>query len=367
MFKKLAFLIVILISMGLILSACAAPTAAPATEQGSSQELQPTQEIAEPPATEQVSELPTEATQDQLLIAAVPAEAGIPYFTTMQCGAMAAAEKYNVDLSWSGPAEWDFNKQQPFIDGAIAMEPDGLIIVPTDPEALVTYVSDWMGKGLPVVTVDVTLSEPVELMGIESDQYSGGVVAADAMFAATNGEGSYLPVGTTPGSFGANERVRGFAERMKELKPDVNILETCYPHHDATQAAQCVSASIMGVPDLRGVFVATSAPASGASSAIIEAGKQGEILLTSFDADPQQIQDLEAGVYEAVTAQDPYQMGYLAVETLAKYRRGELKADDIQQHVTVPMAALTKDNVNNPELLKYHYVGDISLCPPPPE
>lgn len=362
MSKRLA---AILITMSLVLgllAACAAQTPEP-----SDIEVEPTVEeaMAEEPPAEDQEEMPSE--DEQLLITAVAAEVGIPYFTTMHCGAQAAADKYNVDLNWTGPAEWDFNKQQPFIDGALALDPDGMIIVPTDPDALITFVQEWMEDGLPVVSVDVTLSEPVELLGIESNQYSGGVVAAEAMFAATNGEGTYLPVGTTPGSYGANQRVAGFVDRIQELAPGVDIMDTCYPHHDATLAAECVSAAIMGEPDLRGVFVATSAPAGGASSAIIEAGKQGEILLTSFDADPQQIQDLKAGVYEAIVAQDPYQMGYMAVETLVQVLTGVVDEADVEQHATVGMAALTQENVDDPELQKYHYVGDMSLCPAPPE
>lgn len=359
----------LIIAMTLIIAALMVSCSSSSVEETNDQAAVEEPEVEEPQAEEEQVEEPADeaAEEDQLLIAAVPAEAGIPYFTTMQCGAMAAAEKFNVDLSWSGPAEWDFNKQQPFIDGALAMEPDGFIIVPTDPEALVTYVSDWMDGGLPVVSVDVTLADPVELQGIESDQYSGGVAAGDAMFEITGGEGVYLPVGTTPGSYGANQRVAGFADRLKELNPDAVILDTCFPHHDASKAAECVSAAIIGEPDLSGVFVATSAPASGASSAIIEAGKQGDIVLTSFDADPQQIQDLKAGVYGAIVAQDPYQMGYHAVEILVQYLNGEISEGDFEQKIYVPMAALTPENVDNPELLKFHYVGDINLCPPPPQ
>lgn len=347
--KSLLFLLVVLLSASLI--SCSSST----------------EEVVANPEEEIVVEEVSPEEEEKLLITAIAAEVGIPYFTTMQCGAMAAAEKYNVDLSWSGPAEWDFVKQQPFIDGALALEPDGLILVPTDPDALLVYVTEWMADGLPVVTVDVTLSEPVELQGIESDQYSGGVAAADAMFEFTGGEGTYLTVGTTPGSYGANQRVQGFIDRMKELNPDADMMDTCYPHHDATLAAQCVSAAIMGESELKGVFVATSAPASGAASAIIEAGKQDDIVLTSFDADPQQIQDLKAGVYGAIVAQDPYQMGYHAVELLVQYLNGEIDKSDFDQKIFVEMAALTLENVDDPNLKKFHYVGDLSLCPVMPE
>ena len=43
--------------------------------------------------------------EDRVYIGAVAAEAGIPYFTTMQWGALDAAKDYNVELYWTGPAE----------------------------------------------------------------------------------------------------------------------------------------------------------------------------------------------------------------------------------------------------------------------
>ena len=355
--EKTRLLIILAMALVLVLGACS-----PASSETVAEE--PAEEEVVEEAVEESSEAAEEETAaEELLITAVVAEVGIPYFTTMHCGAMAAAEEYNVDLNWAGPAEWDFNKQQPFIDGALALEPDGMIIVPTDPDALVTYVQTWMDDGVPVVTADVTLSDPVELMGIESDQYSGGVAAAEALFEMTGGEGSYYTVGTTPGSYGANQRIAGFVDTMKELAPDSNILETCFAHHDATKSAECVSAAIIGNPDLKGVYVAVSSIAAGAASAIIEQGKAGDIVLVSYDADPQQVQDLKEGIYGTLIAQDPYQMGWLAVETLAKYLRGEITKEEIPQHTTVGMAALTQDNIGNPDLLKYQYVGDVDLCP----
>ncbi|MEW6651128.1 MAG: ABC transporter substrate-binding protein [Chloroflexota bacterium] len=351
--EKKCLLLILAVLMVLVLNACASTVATP--EAGA-------EEPAEAAATTE-EETAENSESEKLLITAVVAEVGIPYFTTMHCGAMAAAEKYNVELNWAGPAEWDFNKQQPFIDGALALEPDAMIIVPTDPDALVAYAKEWMDKGIPVVTADVTLSEPVELMGIESDQYSGGVEAAKAVFAMTGGEGSYYTVGTTPGSYGSGQRVAGFIDTMKELNPNAKMLETCYAHHDATKSAECVSAAIIGNPDLKGVYVAVSSTAAGAASAIIEQGKAGDIVLVSYDADPQQVQDLKAGVYGTLIAQDPYQMGWLAVETLAKYLRGEISKDEIPQHTTVGMAALTLENIDDPALLKYQYVGDVNLCP----
>lgn len=311
-------------------------------------------------SSESASE-PAGGDEDTLYIAAVAAEVGIPYFTTMQWGAMDAAADYNVDLYWTGPAEWDFSKQQTFIDGVVATNPDAMMLVPTDNAALVAYVEEWMSEGIPVICTDLILAEHVDLVGYSSDPYSGGAEAARQFYAQNGDGGVYLPVGTNPGAYGANLRVQGFVETIQELDKDCTILDTVYPGNDANKAAQLVSAALTGNPDMTGIFVATSAPASGAASAVIEAGKSGIVKVCSFDADPQQILDLKAGTYDVLIAQDPYQMGYDAIMNLAKYCRGELTdADFTEAAVYYEMKALTRDNVDDEENAKFKYIAELS-------
>ena len=226
-----------------------------------------------------------------------------------------------------------------------------------------------MAEGLPVICCDAVLREPVDLIGYNSNPYEGGATAAK-IFLEMNGPGGiYQPVSTNPGAYGANLRINGFIDTMKELDPTCEILEVLYPTNDANKAAELVSNSIVGNPDMTGIFVATSAPASGAASAVIEAGKQGEIKIAAFDADPQQVQDLKAGIYDVLIAQDPYQMGYDAVMNLAKYVRGEITAEELKatgndeeqpgvRHYETK--ALTRDNIDDPENAKFQYIAEIS-------
>ena len=316
---------------------------------------------AQSEGTEEKGSVSLENEEARIHIAAVAAEVGIPYFTTMQWGAMDAAKDHNVELYWTGPAEWDFGKQQTFIDGVMSTNPDALMLVPTDNAALVAYVDDWMEQGIPVICTDLILAEHVDLVGYSSDPYSGGAEAAK-QFYLQNGEGGvYLPVGTNPGAYGANLRVQGFVETIKELDATCKVLDTVYPGNDANKAAQLVSAAVTGNPDLTGVFVATSAPASGAASAIIEAGKNGVIKVAAFDADPQQVLDLKAGTYDVLIAQDPYQMGYDAITNLAKHCRGELTKEDFKEAaVYYEMKALTRENVDDDTNAKFRYIAELS-------
>ncbi len=303
------------------------------------------------------------ATDDsqEVYIAAVAAEVGIPYFTTMQWGAMDAAKDYNVRLYWTGSAEWDFTKQMTFVDGVMATNPDALLLVPTDSSAMISYVKEWMDGGLPVISCDAALQEHVDLVGYNSDPYQGGASAAEYYYNLNGAGGIYLPVSTNPGSYGANQRIAGFVETMEKLDPSCKMLETVFPGNDANKSAQLVGAAITGNPDMSGIFVATSAPAAGAASAVIEAGKQGKIRIAAFDADPQQIEDLKDGIYDVLVAQDPYQMGYDAVMNLAKYVRGELTESDFTTDVVhYDVALITRENVDSQEVEHFKYIAELS-------
>ena len=292
---------------------------------------------------------------DKITIAALPGQVGIPFYTSMQCGAFAAAKEFNVDLSWAGPPNWDISQQQPFIDAALQLNPQGVILSPTDSGALVSQVQALEAKGTPVITVDAPLDKPVEMQSIQSNHYLGGVAAAKAMAEVAGDTGTFIAVGMRPGMPDIDGRVNGFIDTFKKEHPKAVILPTLYPEDSSTKAAQQVSAALQANPDLKGVYVTHSAAAEGASAAILEAGLRGKVKVISFDADPQQIRDLRDGVYDALVVQKPYQMGYDAVKDLAEVIRGQVKKSDVQHDHFLPFIVVTNKNINDPDVKTYFY------------
>lgn len=301
-----------------------------------------------------------EPEEEKMLICCVAGEVGIPYFATMQWGALQAGKDLGVDVYWTGPADWDVTSQMNYIDGCLAKNPAGLMLCPADPESYVAYVEKWMSEGIGVVCTDASLSEHVDITSINSNSYNGGAEAAKYMFETNGAGGTYLPLGSSIGSYSTALRLGGFIDTMKELDPTAVILDSVYCEYEATRAAELVSATIMGNPNLSGVFCASSAAATGASSAVIEAGKSGEVKLAAFDADPQQIQDLRDGLYDVVIAQDPYSMGYQAVELLVKYAKGEVNVADYDAVIELPTMAIHAGNVDSKEAETFKYISDVS-------
>ena len=297
---------------------------------------------------------------DPYQVAFMAGQVGIPFYTSMECGARTAATEYNVDLNWQGPTDWDMNKQLPFIEATLQLEPQGWVIAPTDGTTLIPIIEEQMAKGIPVVTVDAPLDVPVELQSIQSNHYAGGQAAATAITELTGGTGSYVVVGNTPGLPDIDARVAGFVDDMTAA--GATVLPVLEPGTDSTKSANMVAAAIQANPDLTGIYVTHSAAAQGASAAILEAGKQGEIKLVAFDADPQQIRDLKDGVYDALIAQLPYEMGYQSVKLVADVLGGATDPATVVFDNPTDFAILNRDNVDDPAYAAFLYIGDMSQC-----
>lgn len=277
------------------------------------------------------------------------------YFQVMKCGAEAAAAEYGVDLDWQGDANWDLQTQIPLINAAVQTDPAGMVVVPTDPIALIDTVETIASGGTPVITVDGSLNEPVELQNIRTDNIGAGGLAAEALGEAIGGEGTVLVIASEPGIAANAERVDGFAERMAELYPDVTVLPTEYSNSDQTTAAQIANAALTN-PDLKGIYTTLAPASAGASSAIQASGRTGEVKLVAYDADPAQIADLKAGIYDALVAQDPYGLGYDSVARVAQIIDGSLDPASLDYQEYVDGFIIDRENVDTEEAQRYIYV-----------
>ncbi len=295
-------------------------------------------------------------------IAFVAGQVGITFYTGVECGAREAAKANNVNLNFQGSHNWDINEERPIIEAADATDPQGWVISPTDPDALIQFVSDKMAAGIPVVTIDAPMSKAVELANMQSDHYKGGQLAAQAMLAQTDGAGSYLVLHLSPGLPDIGGRADGFRDTM--VAAGSKVLEYVYPGTDTAKAAEAVTAAIAGNPDLAGVYATHESAALGAATGLKDAGQQGTIKLVAFDASPEQVNDLKNGVYDALIAQQPYDMGYNSVKLVADtIRAGTIDTSAVTHDQPTGFAVITRENADQPDIVKFIYPADLNACP----
>jgi ribose transport system substrate-binding protein len=279
------------------------------------------------------------------------------FYVTMECGAKQEAKKLGVNLKVTGPSDFTVALQKPLIDAAVATKPDALLVAPTDASALDPDLRQVQSNGSKLVFVDTASSDTsLGVSRISSNNLLGGKIAADNLAQQMGDKGTVAVISVQPGVSTTDARVQGFDAEMKAKFPNIKVLATQYDQDSATTAAGQIGADIQKAPDLGGVFAANVLTAQGVATGVKSAGKSGKVKVATFDADPEQMQALQAGTIQLAIAQDPALEGEDAVEQGVNALDGK----KVTANIGTPLVAITPQNMNSPSVKPYVYVGACS-------
>lgn len=286
-------------------------------------------------------------------IAFIPGIASDPFFVAMEIAAKEEAERLGFELVYQGSSsDYSPQTQLPFVDGALTEGVDALIMAPTDGDALQASVQKAAAMGVPVVTVDTTVTDQSELVShVTGDNEDGGRKAAQTMADLIGGEGKVFVVSGAPTITTDTLRVEGFVDEIEQNYPDIEIVGVEYAYSQPAEATTKVSAALLNNPDLKGVFAAEGNSGVGSVAALRNADATGKVSLIGYDAYSNQVEELEQGIYSALIAQDPAEEARLAIQYAIASIEG--RADDIEKEVVIPNVVMTKENLE--ETRSYQY------------
>ena len=292
-------------------------------------------------------------------IALVPGIATNPFYVSMYHGAKTAADQLGVKLIWQGPNTWDFNEQTLIVNALIAQGVDALVISPCDPEALKVPLQKAVDSGIAVITTDTDINDPeakIRLTNIASDNYVGGFIAGETLAKAIGYKGKVALMGAMVGVTTNELRYAGFRDAIAKY-PDIQIVATQYSGEDQAKAAEQMQSVLLAHPDLAGAFGVDTPTAHGCAIGIRNAGMAGKVVLVGFDAQPLEVEDLEAGLISMLVAQAPFAMGYLGIQFAYDYLEGFLTS--FPGNFTTGFYVITPENVRNPETQKWVYQTEL--------
>jgi ABC-type sugar transport system substrate-binding protein len=334
-------------------TAATTAAAAPVTEAAASAATEA--EVA-PAATEAAP-----AAEEKIKIAFVMGAESDPFFQAMKLGAEEAAAANNVELIWQGdPKEYSPATQIPVVDAVLALQPDGLVLIPTDPKAMQPSVAKAKAAGIPVVNVDTRVEDLTDVVSfITGDNADGGSQAADAMAAAMgykDGETYEVVIGLTSDTATTNVGRRdGFKAQIEAKYPGIKVVDEAFSQSKPDVANTNVNNWLTKFPNLKGIFAIDGSNAQGAAAALQAKGLVGKIALVGYDAYPDNVKLVGTGVFTALIAQVPAAEAKLAIESLVQIIR-EGKTDGIEKEVVIPNFTITKDTSAD-DLTKYTYVA----------
>jgi len=277
------------------------------------------------------------------LYAAAPPTVGLsistlnnPFFVDLRDGAQAAAKKANVTLIVLD-AQNDSAREASQIEDLIQKKATVIAINPTDSDAIVPTIKKINAAKIPVITVDRGANGGDIAAHIASDNVAGGMMAAEYVGKRLNGKGNVVMLEGIAGTSAARDRGKGFRDGLKKF-PGITLVAVQTADFDRAKGLTVMENILQAQKKIDAVFAQNDEMALGAIQAIQAAKRQQQTFVVGFDAIADALAAVKAGTMAATIAQQPKEMGRLAVEAAVKV----VNKQSVPKFTPVPLKLVTK-------------------------
>src|SRR5690554_5439262 len=246
------------------------------------------------------------------------------FWQAVKSGADDAAADYGVSITFEGPeSESEVAKQIDMLQTALDKQPNAIVIAALDSKAAIPLLEVAAGRGIPIIAFDSGVDSDLVLSTAATDNYAAAAKAADRMAELIGYEGKVAVIVHDQVSHSGTQRRDGFVDRINEAYPHIQIVDVQYGGGDHLRSTDLAKAIIQANPDLAGFFGGNEGSAVGVINAVVELNKADDIVVVGFDSGGLQLNAIRSGVMEGAITQNPYGIGYKAVEAAVLALRGE--------------------------------------------
>lgn len=261
------------------------------------------------------------------------------FWQNVNKGASAAIEGQSEHtMSFDGPAtESAISDQVNLVENAINRGVSGIVLAPSDPEALAPAVKRAYESGIPVVIIDSALGESAEgtyQAFLSTDNCAAGEQVAQRMIEEAGTEGKVAIMSYVAGVGSEIGRVGCFTDYIK-ANSDLEIVGPYYSQSQMANALNQTTDVLSANPDLVGIFGANEPTAVGMGRALVQSGKAGQLVALGFDGNADLQEFVRDGVLEAIAVQGSFAMGEMGVNTVIDLMEGESVEDFINTGVVM--------------------------------
>ncbi len=246
--------------------------------------------------------------------------AGNPFWAAVERGAREKGAELGVEVVvLAPPTESDVAAQIAQLEDQLAKGVDGIVLAPTDPNALAPVVDEAIADGVPVVFIDTLgINEGVTYIG--TDNQMGASLAATHICENTeSGSDVAILQGIITQSTG---KARADGSNSGLSACGLNIVAEQPAEWDRAKGLAATENIITANPNLKAVFASNDNMALGAVEALKNADMLDQVFVVGFDANPDAAESVLAGEMSATVAQNPYNMGAIGVESVMTLIQG---------------------------------------------
>jgi ribose transport system substrate-binding protein len=279
----------------------------------------------------------------KLALAVIPKGTSHEFWKSVHAGAIKAARELgNVDVLWKGPLqENDLKGQIDVVDGFVAQGVKGILLAPLDDKGLVAPVRQAVAAGIPVVVFDSDLQGHDHASFVATDNFAAGRMAGEAMVKLL-GHGRVIVLRYQEGSASTQKREDGFLDAAKN---GLEIVSANQYAGATVETAQKASENLLAAHgDVEGVFCPNESSTFGMLMALRGRGLAGKVKFFGFDSSSALVDGLRKREIDGLVLQNPLNMGYLALKTLASV----IKGDKVAPRIDTGAQLITHENMDQP-------------------
>nr|MBF0221885.1 substrate-binding domain-containing protein [Desulfobulbaceae bacterium] len=276
-------------------------------------------------------------------IAYIVSDQNIPFWDIIWRGIRSRAE----DLGYEAKVYSAENSAKAELQNLVKAIRDGvagIIVSPTNSSACVTLLKLARNADIPVVIADIGTEEGEYVSYITSDNRDGayqlGKLLARELKIHGWQNGQVGIIAIPQRRENGKQRTAGFIKAMNEEGiQDMKIKQQETFSHQETY--NFTADMIETNPDLRAIWLQGSNRYQGALDAIHAAGKKNEILLVTFDAEPEFIELIPEGILVGAGMQQPFLIGEKAFDAMDNH----LKGRPVTKTQQLPVLVISAKNI----------------------
>ena len=267
----------------------------------------------------------TAASGETIKIGVSVADQSNPFYIDIVDGMESAAK--DGDELVIVDAGFDAAKQLNDIDDMIQQGVKVMLIDPVDSNAIKSAVEACDAAGIPVIAYNSPLNFEIAST-VATDNYLAGQLVGEAMGKALDGKGEVAMLTYNVAEV-CLDRANGFKDAIAEY-PDIKIVEEQEIQPGTDTALPVAENILQAYPDLAGMFALNDPSALGCVAAVESANLLDQVQIVGVDGSDDAKAAIAEGKMLASAAQDPVQIGSVAIDTAYKVIAGEKKKKDIK-------------------------------------
>ncbi|MCM3700194.1 sugar-binding protein [Paenibacillus macerans] len=268
-----------------------------------------------------------------------------PYWEMVEKGASQAAEKYGIDIEFTGAVRNNMEEQLNLLEKAIAARADAIIVQGLNEEKFTPVIDKAVQRGIPVVTIDTDAPDSRRLAYVGTDNLAAGERLGRLVVQTTGGSGKLGVIIGSDQSASQLQRLDGL-KRVVAEHPGLEIVDVRSSNISHMEAIQQAAEMLRKHPEIE-VMVGTSATDALGVLQAAKSLQREHLMIIGFDNQKETLAAIRKGEIAATVAQQPYLMGDTAVRLLYEYFQG----NPLQPEYYTEVKVLDQRNVQEGESL----------------